>query len=123
MQPALTMIPLIALVVFPIFDSMIFISGSLIKSLHSLTVATYYSLAMNVTFIPLTFIQCENTFALLGSFLALDWTMLCVVSAISASISFMLHHAMKYKEPAKLALVDFFQAVFQLGFDVLVFHS
>ena len=78
---------------------------------------------MLIVFSTVTMANTGTFFSLFATFEMTDYMLLIGTGFVSASIGFMFQRAIQYEEPAKLSLIVFFQSVFQLLFDILIFQS
>lgn len=84
-----TVVPYLTLVLFPVFDSIIFIASSLIKQVPSLAISFYYALSMLIVFSFVTMVNTGTFFSLFATFEAMDFILLLGTGFVSASIGFM----------------------------------
>ena len=115
-------IPIIMLLVIPILSATISLSLRAMRDLSELTIGSLMTLSMLVFFGPLVYLMGDN-FSFIYDFDALDWLICVGVGIVSSFVQICRIKAVKYAEPAKLAVVNYFQSVFQLIFDVLLLST
>ena len=74
---------------------------------------------MLVVFGPLILIQGgQQSF----DFTVLDWSLFVILGMMSSWVSICRSKSTQYEEPAKLAVISYFQPVFQFSMDVAFFN-
>jgi drug/metabolite transporter (DMT)-like permease len=110
-------IPSLLLLMIPFNNACINLYLRTMRDLHEVTLGAYIIFALFLVYLPIVVLFYD--FAFLSAFTPLDW-LLCVVMGIS-SVLLQVTKAVsiKYEEPARLAVLYYFQPVIQLVLDIL----
>ena len=89
------------------------------RDMAEYTVSTYTIFTMLIVYLPilLTF----YTFDIYYNFTSIDWCLAVIVGFTSSSMNIVKIRSLKYEEPARLNILNYFQPIIQLFLDVLFF--
>lgn len=100
--------------------------GILLRQLRSMseyTVSSYTSFSMAIIYGLLMFTPGNDLKAVTQNFEFLDWLILFGLGITSSLMQICRTRSAQYEEPAKLSIVQYFQSVFQLIFDIIFFNT
>ena len=76
---------------------------------------------MTVIYLPIVCIFYG--FAFIYDFTSLDWFICFLLGLTSSSLQVFMAKATQYEEPARLAVLNYFQPIIQLVLDAIFFHN
>lgn len=117
------MLGILTLALLPFVSAGLAITQRQIREVSEYTLGTYMAYSMVAVFGPLCLAQGEPLLSIASNFHALDWLLIVVLGAMSSWVSLFRSKAYQYEEPARLAVVNYFQPVLQLAFDLLLFGT
>jgi drug/metabolite transporter (DMT)-like permease len=87
------------------------------RDMAEYTVSTYTIFTMLIVYLPilLTF----YTFDVYYNFTSIDWCLAVIVGFTSSSMNIVKIRSLKYEEPARLNILNYFQPIIQLFLDVI----
>lgn len=103
-------IPLIMLLAIPILSATISLSLRAMRELSENTIGGHMTLSMLVFFGPLVYLTGSDL-SFVYRFDYLDWIMCILVGIVSSFVQICRIKAVKYEEPARLAVINYFQSV------------
>ncbi len=114
-------IPCICLILMPFNGAIITVLVRDMRDMAELTLSTYIVLTMIFVYVPI-FMIFETT-DIYYKFTPNDWLIAVLLGFTSSSMPLARVKAMKYEEPARLNILNYFSPIFQLCLDVLFFQS
>ncbi|TNV77029.1 hypothetical protein FGO68_gene5292 [Halteria grandinella] len=115
-------LPFIAMLLLPFVISASSILQRQMRKLSGYTLGSYLCFGMVAFFCPIAILTGKGL-AIVQEFQWVDWGLVIVLGVNNAYMNITRIKASQHEEPAKLASVMYFQCVFQLLFDVLLFHT
>jgi drug/metabolite transporter (DMT)-like permease len=115
-------VPIIALLSVPIILSAVALLLRQLRKLNEYSVACYVALATFIGYGTAVLTSGDGLY-LLWSFTFIDWIIVIGLGFSSTYVQFCISRAAQYEEPAKLAVVNYFQSVFSLLMDLVVFGT
>jgi drug/metabolite transporter (DMT)-like permease len=94
-----------------------------LREMNEYTVGSYMSFAMVLIYGPIVLFSQTDGLSYLSNFETLDWVIVIGLGFTSTLVQLCRTKASQYEEPAKLAVCNYFQSVFQLFFDLLFFNT
>ena len=115
-------IPIIALLSVPIILSAVALLSRQLRRLNEYSVTCYVALAMFIGY-GAAVLTSGDGLSLLWSFTLFDWIVVIGLGSSSTYVVFCVSRAAQYEEPAKLAVVNYFQSVFSFLLDLVFFGT
>ncbi len=91
------------------------------RDMAELTLSTYIIFTMQLVYVPI-FLVFETT-DVYYKFTPSDWLISVIVGFTSSSMQLVRTKALKFEEPARLSILNYFQPIIQLVLDVIFFQS
>ena len=123
LQPASLWIPVLAMLAVPILAASQSIVLRQLREMNEYTVGSYTCFAMVLIYGPIVLFAQEEGLSYVSNFQTLDWVIIIGLGFTSTLVQLCRTKASQYEEPAKLAVVNYFQSVFQLFFDLIFFNT
>ena len=89
------------------------------RDMAEFTVSTYTIFTMLIVYLPI--LLTLYTFDVYYNFTSVDWFLAVIVGFTSSSMNIVKIRSLKYEEPARLNILNYFQPIIQLFLDVLFF--
>lgn len=106
----------------PVLQAINNVNMRTLRVLNDFTIGVYLQITMITVYTPFVYLF-QDGLSVISVFDKHIWTILIITGIISVSLSISRKKAINYGEPGKLTGLNFFQSVFQLIIDVLVFHT
>jgi drug/metabolite transporter (DMT)-like permease len=91
------------------------------RDLSELTLGAWIVTAMLILYLPIVVIFYG--FSFLSSFNNVDWFICVLLGFTSSSLQIFMAKSTQYEEPARLAVLNYFQPIVQLVLDVIFFQN
>lgn len=115
-------IPIIMMLCVPIMNAFITILFAKMRGLSELTVCSYQDLILVLFFGPILWLTTKDGFSYFSWFNNFEYLAILGAGISSGLVQVFRMKSVQYHEPAKLAVLNYFQSVFQLLFDILFFQ-
>jgi drug/metabolite transporter (DMT)-like permease len=102
-------LPTICMVMIPINGACIMLSLRSMRAMNEMTLAAYIVLAMFVVYLP--FSMAGQGFDFLAMFDWIDWSVCGLLGFVSVFLQIARALSTKYEEPAKVAVLNYFQPI------------
>jgi len=102
-------LPILCMIVIPINGACIGLTLREMREMNEMTLAAYIVLAMFVVYFPV--IILGKGFAYLSMFDWVDWLIWVLLGVLSFSLQLARAVSIKYEEPAKVAVLNYFQPI------------
>lgn len=103
-------IPSILLILIPFNNAAINLFLRQMRDMSELTLGTYIVLAMFIVYLP-SLIFGDRGISELKNFTTLDWATAVLLGFTSSSMQILKAKSLKYEEPARLAVLNYFQPI------------
>lgn len=111
--------PCICLILMPFNGAIISIMLRGMRDMAEFTLSTYIIFTMLVVYLPI-FLVFETT-EVYYNFTPYDWVISVLLGFTSSSMQLVRTKALKFEEPARLSILNYFQPIIQLFLDFLFF--
>ena len=113
--------PFLLLGIAPVLNATMQLVLRRIRDLNEKTVGAYISFSMFLVYLPS--VHLSSDFSFLSYFDLEDWFLVTLIGFFSCFVLVCQMSALKYEEPARLAVINYFQSVIQLLFDFVFFDT
>lgn len=110
-------IPTICMVLIPFNGASINLFLRQMKDMNEITLAAYIVFAMFIIYFPIVIFAYDFTY--LADFDWIDWLVCVLLGFTSVFLQIAKALSVKYEEPAKTAVLNYFQPIIQLILDIL----
>lgn len=97
------------------------------RSLNEYSITGWVVIGMLIVFVPLCVLTApaheSSAFYFIRDFTYVDWVIFVVFGSIGVFSQASRAKAVHYEESAKLSVLNYFQSVIQLGFDIIFLHT
>jgi len=97
------------------------------RSLNEYSITGWMMIGMLIVFVPLCVLTApaheSSAFYFIREFTYVDWVIFVVFGFIGVFSQTSRAKAVHYEESAKLSVLNYFQSVIQLGFDIIFLHT
>lgn len=102
-------LPTICMALIPINGACIGLSLRSMRDMNEMTLTAYIVLAMFVVYFPVT--MAGKGFSFLAMFDWIDWSVCALLGFVSVYLQIARALSIKYEEPAKVAVLNYFQPI------------
>ncbi|TNV77669.1 hypothetical protein FGO68_gene8459 [Halteria grandinella] len=114
-------IPALCLIVIPFNTATVRLFMRSLKDLNELTLGALIVTAMLILYLPIVVIFYG--FDYLDTFDNTDWGICVLLGFTSSTLQVLMAKSIQYEEPARLAVLNYFQPIIQLILDVIFLHN
>jgi len=109
MQGGSSIVAIVSLLILPFVSAAMAMTQRQMREVSEYTIGSYIAYAMVGVFGPLCLVKDEPS--IVRAFQPLDWLLVLLLGAMSSWVSLFRSKSYQYEEPARLAVVNYFQPV------------
>ena len=113
--------PFVLMMCLPVLTSCNAIVLRKMRDMSEYTVGAHSTFSICLLYTPI--VLFTQGFSVFTAFSSTDWLLALVLGIVSSCQQLCRIKAVQYEEPARLAVVNYFQTIIQLGFDVLFYGT